>query len=269
MAKCKMIIFSDIHYSPTAKPDGKKLTEYAIPLLEKLTDKINNDIKPDVVFCLGDIIEDNDDKVNDTKNLQDIMSYINKINVPTHIAIGNHDIRAFDNEKELEEILGMDKSTYSIDINGYHFVVLGLNVDNTFDKSGGGIPRTHSLSSENIQWLEEDLKQNTKPTIIISHYGLSNDTMAKNQWFNDIPNDALYENRQTIKDIIKASGCNVIALFNAHQHWTKLKIEDGLTYFTVGSLTENVNLDNVPDGVYFIVELEDNNIQVLDRHIRL
>ena len=34
-------------------------------------------------------------------------------------------------------------------------------------------------------------------------------------------------------------------------------------------MTENINNDGVPDGVYFIVEIDKNKINVIEKHIRL
>ena len=55
MEKLKMIIFSDIHYLDE-RPDRldynytRKLTQYSLPILDKLMYKINNKLKPDVVI---------------------------------------------------------------------------------------------------------------------------------------------------------------------------------------------------------------------------
>lgn len=40
-------------------------------------------------------------------------------------------------------------------------------------------------------------------------------------------------------------------------------------HYLIGSLVENINMDGVPDGVYFEVELENRNIQIAERHIKL
>ena len=63
MKEKKIVIFSDLHYA-TEKPVNnvskieRKLMQYAEPLLEKITDEINNNIKPDLVLNLGDLVED-------------------------------------------------------------------------------------------------------------------------------------------------------------------------------------------------------------------
>ncbi len=52
MSKCKLIIFSDIHYLDKRPEEldfnlTRKLTQYSVKIIEKLIDKINEEI-PDV-----------------------------------------------------------------------------------------------------------------------------------------------------------------------------------------------------------------------------
>ena len=81
-AKCKIVIFSDAHYAPERPINNgsnieRKLTQYSIPLLHKLIDKINNEIKPDIVISLGDLIEDFNDHDKDIINLNFIWKFLN------------------------------------------------------------------------------------------------------------------------------------------------------------------------------------------------
>ena len=92
--------------------------------------------------------------------------------------------------------------------------------------------------------------------------------MKGNWWFAKSPDHALLGNRKEVKEILKKDK-NLIAVFSGHQHWTKKKVEDGINYYVVGSLTENINDDGVPDGVYFEVSLEGNQIEVKENHLKL
>ena len=40
---------------------------------------------------------------------------------------------------------------------------------------------------------------------------------------------------------------NVKGIFSGHHHWTKKIIDDGLIYYVLGSMTENINNDGIPD----------------------
>lgn len=119
-----------------------------------------------------------------------------------------------------------------------------------------------------MNWLKEDLNKNNLPTIICTHFGVAEDDMKGNWWFESCPEDALLGNRKELKEIIK-NNKNILAVFSGHQHWTKFIKEDGISYYVLGSMTENINGDGIPDGVYFIVNYDEKNIEVIEKHIRL
>ena len=45
--------------------------------------------------------------------------------------------------------------------------------------------------------------------------------------------------------------------------------ENNIDYYVLGSITENINNDGIPDGVYFEVNIKDNKMIVIEKHIRL
>ena len=271
---CRMVIFSDLHYAPkipisNGSEIGRKLIEKSLPVFEKLLYKINNELKPDIVFNLGDLIEDFNDKEIDKKNYSFILEKLKTLNCPFYSATGNHDLRSMDTREELEQIMGYEHSTFSLDFLGYHFIVLGLELDNDKSDKFGGILRAHSVSKKDLKWLEDDLKKNEKPCIIFSHYSFAEDDMKGNFWFGrGNAERGVLGNGREVKEILKKDE-NLIAVFSGHQHWTKFHIEDGISHFVVGSLSENINDDGVPDGVFFEVELKGRNLSALEHHIRL
>ena len=87
-------------------------------------------------------------------------------------------------------------------------------------------------------------------------------------WFETSPETAVLGNRKELKEILK-NDKNLMAVFSGHQHWTKKIVEDGIPYYILGSMTENINNDGIPDGVYFIVEFDGKKIDVFEKHIKL
>jgi predicted phosphodiesterase len=271
--KCKIVIFSDLHYAPEKPINNgsrieKKLMEYSIPLLNQIIYKINDEIKPDITINLGDLVEDFNDHDKDIENLSFIWNMFKSIKVPFYSLAGNHDLRAMESREEVEKIMGYKHSTYSVDINGYHFVFLGLNVNTNIGHAEGGIFKTQFISDEDMKWLRIDLEQNALPCIVLNHFGIAEDDMKGNWWFEECPECALLGNRKELKEILK-NDKNLLAVFSGHQHWTKKVIEDGITYYILGSMTENMNNDGIPDGVYFEVDLEDRKIDVKEKHLRI
>ena len=285
--KCKLIVFSDIHYLDRRpeKTDwvlDRKLTQYADEIMDKLIDKINNTYKPDVSICLGDLIEDVFIYNQDLNNYKYIWNKLQKIESPFYSVIGNHDLRTIDSRKTLEEIMNYENATFSIDLNGYHFVILStdiikdIRIDDSLikkykhvtEKELTALYKSQCMSEKEINWLKEDLKNNDLPCLIFTHYGLAEDDQKGNYWFEIEPEVGLMGNREIVKDIIKNDE-KVIAIFTAHQHWTKRITENGKNYYVLGSLTENINNDGIPDGVYYEVNINERDVEVIEKHIKI
>ncbi len=275
---CKLILFSDLHYLPKeqiipgSKAEKRKLVDSAEPLLDKLIHEINTSIHPDAVINLGDLIEDCRNHDNDITNLKYIWNILKRIEPTFYSITGNHDLRTMQSRKEVEEIMEYNHSTFSKDINGYHLVFLGLDLNSNLGKnlslSEGGIIKTHFLSNNDLEWLRNDLNQNKLPSIVFIHYAIAEDTMEGNWWFENCPNYALLANRKELKEILREDK-NLLAVFSGHQHWSKKIIEDGIPYYIVGSLTENIHMDGTPDGVYFEVEINEKNLTINEHHLKL
>ena len=266
----KIVIFSDLHYLDSNHNEqyNRKLTKLSIPLLKKLEEEINTNIKPDLCIYLGDLIEDTNNHDQDIENLKYICNEFKNIKVPFYAIPGNHDLRSMNFREEVEDIMGYGHSTFSINIKGYHLVFLGLDVRNDLGTAEGGILKTQFISKDDLEWLKNDLKDNNMPCIIFNHFGIAEDDMIGNWWFKSCPESALLANRKELKEILKIN-TKIIGVFSGHQHWTKKIKENKMDYYVLGSITENINNDGIPDGVYFEVNIKDNKMIVIEKHIRL
>lgn len=272
MNKCKLIVFSDIHYLDK-RPEkldfnlSRKLTQYSVEITEQLINRIN-EYKPDVTICLGDLIEDTFNHDKDIVNYTYIWNKLKNIQVPFYCVIGNHDLRTMKSRREIEEIMNYENATFSFDSNGYHFIILTTDIRKDLGKNDGGIYKAQCMSENEIKWLKEDLKANKLPCIIFTHFGLAEDKLIGNYWFEENAEDGLMKNRKEIKEIIKADN-NVIAIFSGHQHWTKQLKEEEKNYYVVGSLTDNTDMLGIPDGIYLEVEIENRNMKIQEKHIKI
>lgn len=237
-------------------------------MLQKLIEKINNEIKPELVLNLGDLVEDFNDHDKDIINLNYIWNKFKNIKGKFYSCIGNHDLRSMSSRNEVEQIMGYEHSTFSFDIEGMHIVILGTYVNNDIGTESGGIFKTQFISEQDLNWLKEDLNVNKLPTIICTHFGVAEDDMKGNWWFETCPEHALLGNRKELKEIIKINK-NILAVFSGHQHWTKKIVEDEIPYYVIGSMTENINNDDIPDGVYFVVEFDGEKLNVIEKHIKI
>lgn len=272
MSNCKLIIFSDIHYLDERPEEltfrlNRKLTQYSVEIVDKLINKINKE-KPDVSICLGDLIEDKFNHDKDKENYTYIWNKLKNIQVPFYSVIGNHDLRTMNSRRELEEIMGYKNATFSFDLKGYHFIILTTDIREDLGGDDGGVYKAQCMSEREINWLKEDLDKNKLPCVIFTHFGLAEDKQIGNYWFEKKPEAGLMNNRKEVKNIIKGDN-NIIAVFSGHQHWTKQLNEDGKDYYILGSLTENVDMQGIPDGVYLEVKLEDRNVEIIENHIKI
>lgn len=139
----KLVIFSDLHYLDNNHKEmyNRKLTNLSLTLLEKMIYEINYNICPNACVFLGDFIEDTNDYDNDINNLKYIYNEFNSIKVPFYAVLGNHDLCSINSRKEVENIMRCNSFTFSINIDGYHLIFLGLDVINHLGKLKDGIKK--------------------------------------------------------------------------------------------------------------------------------
>ncbi len=262
----KLCVFADIHYIDIIPnwPVKRKLVEYADCLTDKLIEKINNEIKPNIVIFLGDFIQATNDKEQDKKNILHVWDKFSEIKCPYYTILGNHELKLVQSNKEILDLIGYKNATYSLDVEDYHLVFIGTDI---YDEDK--LYKTQYISNQDLEWLEEDLERNrNKKIVLFSHFGIAEDRNIKdNFWcYSEDGENLMLRNRDKLKKIIK--NYNIKAVICGHQHWTKKIEEEGINYYLIGSLTENINSDGVPDGVYFIIELDDD-MDIYEEHIKI
>ncbi|WP_186755057.1 metallophosphoesterase family protein [Echinicola salinicaeni] len=146
--------------------------------------------------------------------------------------LGNHDLDVNSKETFLNFVSQSDRGAYfSFDKGGFHFVIL----DNNYIKSGEEfLPYSHQnyydysnseinqVSPEQLVWLEKDLAQTDKPTIVFSH----------------VPINKLVSNRNDVLGIFRKEnekGKKVIAAFSGHQHLNWHLELDGVNHVQINS----------------------------------
>lgn len=259
----KIIVFTDLHYFAgdieTAIFNTKrKLVKYALPMLDRLTELINNSYKPALVVNLGDSIQDTTEHDGDIEALKFIFDRLKRINCPCYSVLGNHDLKMMDSVKEVEAIIGR-KSSFSIDEGGYHLVFLTTEVRPELGTERGGCYKAQYLADETLAWLSEDLKQNTLPALIFTHYALAEDP--------EVTDACMFmKNRADVKKILTEDS-NVKAVFFGHQHKDKELCEDGIKYYGLGSMISDIEETDNPNGVYFEIDLDKDGISVKRKRI--
>ena len=107
-----------------------------------------------------------------------------------------------------------------------------------------------------------------KKVIVFSHFGIAEDEMKGNFYYDKNPEGGMIINREKLKEILHKHK-NILSVFCGHQHWTKAIRENGVAYYMLGALTENMNWDGIPDGVYFDVDAIDDIVRVREGHLKI
>lgn len=258
----KFAIINDIHNGPSDsgfhKGVQRKLTFLAKNLVQKFVHQMNEDEKPEFVINLGDFIEDVNNRDIDIRYFRETVELLSPLSMPVYSLIGNHDVRTLTDEDMLQ-ILSYKKLFYSFDHDDFHFVAL------SFTMTGNHKVDLEDIKAEvlpdQLEWIKNDLASTTKPTIVFIHYGLADDDMKGNFWFESDPEFGLLHNRVEVRRVLEESG-KVKAVISGHQHWNRMKICNGIPYFVVTSLVENFKNDGTPTEAHTVVTLSNERISV-------
>ena len=253
-------VFADLHYIDEIPnwPKTRKLVEYSEKILDKFIEDTN-------IINLGDLIQSTGNTEKDIKNTKYILNKLNRIIIDKHHILGNHELKSYNSNKELLKIFDYSHSSYSFDYENYHFLVIGTDINNDDEKF-----KTQYVSKEDKLWIRNDLEKNKEKSIIVfCHFGIVDDKdIMQNYWaYTENGENLMLRDRKEILELL--SNYNVIGMFCGHQHWTKKLPYKGKYCYMLGSLIEDINEDGIPDGVYFSVVLNEENMKVEEKHIRI
>lgn len=235
--------------------------------LDLMLQDIDNAVTPQDAFLIaGDITEN-----GLTSEWDMLKELFGKYNYGENLiwATGNHDIRLRDYEESLgrftstyNEITGgdLDSMSYTMEINGYTFVVMGS------DKT---VMEEAYISDAQLEWLDASLSEATadgKPVFVVIHQPLKKTHGLPIPWGNGTNKNAGHvgdqsEEIQAVLDSYK----NVIFI-TGHLHL-------GMGQYTYEKIGENIHAVNVPaigknneDGGYnefstgYSVEVYENEV---------
>ncbi|HEX4925529.1 MAG TPA: metallophosphoesterase [Bdellovibrionales bacterium] len=138
--------------------------------------------------------------------------------LPFRAAIGNHDLY-FGGWERFRQQLG--RSIYSFNADNVHFVMID---------SGNGI-----LGKRQLQWLEDDLRVNTRPhVVIVTHFP------PWNGHFSSIYKMSSEEEAAVLKDIAFRHGVDIIAA--GHYHGFAEKDIGRTKYIVTGGANDLIDL---------------------------
>lgn len=232
-------LVTDMHYADKG-PAGTRHYRETLAKLEEAAKQFEED-KPAFVVELGDFIDAADSVDVEQSYLKTINGQFSAISKDRHYVLGNHCVDTLKKEEFLAGV-EQEKSYYSFDRQGIHFVVL----DACFRSDGEPYGRKNfewtdaNIPAAELEWLAGDLKTNTKPAVVFAHQRL------------DVKNNHGVKNNAEVRTILESSG-NVLAVFQGHSHQNDLKEIGGIHYCTLVAMVEGSMAEN---NGYSVMEIE-------------
>jgi predicted phosphodiesterase len=217
-------VISDIHYGPDS---GTRKGSKATLMLKTFVSKINQ-LKPDVVVNLGDIISDVvSDPLEAIAYIKHLSPIFMSIRCPVIHVIGNHDCIV--NIKTLEEVLQSELGPRIVMSEGFYLVIL-----NTSDPPINGIGG--NIGFVQMRWLADTLKSLDRPCIILAHHALDEQNIQANPLFKGIEEYAYVANRQQVRELLCQAPVKLI--LQGHLHWYHVSRYQHLLFITQTSFVD-------------------------------
>jgi predicted phosphodiesterase len=217
--------------------------------------ELMNEKKVNFLIELGDF-KDQDNPPIEQKTityLRTVEKVFQKFNGSTYHVLGNHDIDSISKDQFLINVentkIDREKSYYSFDSNGVHFVILDANYksDGTDYKHGNFDWTDSNIPPAELNWLRHDLAAARGPVIVFIHQLL------------DGTGSVYVNNAADIRQILEKSG-KVRAVFQGHHHEGSYSYIEEIHYYTLKAMVEGPGDEN---NSYAIVEiLPDQSITV-------
>jgi alkaline phosphatase len=239
-------IVGDIHYADKETRNNRYYRE-SLAKLKQCVETFNQS-ELGFVVMLGDFIDKARDKATELEYLATIREVFSVCQGHKHFVIGNHDLAYLSKAEYLANCGAVaQKSFYSFDAAGCHFVILDANFRQDGEEHEAGNFRWTDtcLPVSQQQWLEQDLARAGKQkAVVFVHQNL-----------HDQSSPYGVKNAKVVRNILEKSG-NVLAVIQGHDHKGAYARINGIHYFTLKALVDGPALKN---NSYGIVSIEKNN----------
>jgi 3',5'-cyclic-AMP phosphodiesterase len=249
-------IVTDLHFGPEARFGGKlrKLTSQAGALTAAFARRMRDEVRPDLVVSLGDVLEDESPAADRTRYAECMRLLAESGRERLDVA-GNHDVVNL-TSAELRAFWGLDADGplyRSLDRGGVHLVTLYTHETKDVDVT---------IDDAQLDWLARDLAANELPVVVLMHHSASEQLLVDNRWFGKAPHIALVKQRKALRGLFESG--RVVLVVNGHVHWNHLDVIAGIPYVTVQSLIENVEDDapGRPAAAHAVVRIGPRRVSV-------
>ena len=239
-------LITDLHYADK-EPAGSRHYRATIAKLQQAAKQFN-ETQPDFLVELGDLIDAAADVQTEMTYLTRISKEMAMIQAPQHYVLGNHCVDTL-TKKEFLDGVGQEKSFYSFDRDGFHFVIL----DACFRSDGMPYQRKNfqwtdpNIAPHELKWLKADLAATTKKTIVFVHQRLDDAGVHG------------VRNAAAVRKIMEDSG-QILAVFQGHSHQNEHQEIGGIHYCTMVAMVEQAF--DVSNGYSMASVFKDGTIRI-------
>ncbi len=238
-------VVTDIHHADK-DPAANRHYRMARARLEEAVDTFN---EQGVRFAveLGDFIDDAPVLAREVGYVHEIDAVFRQFEGSRHYVLGNHCVFNL-TKAEFLGAVGRDKSFYSFDEGGVHFIVL----DGCCRKDGVDYGRKNYewtdtfIPKPQFDWLAADLAATRLPTIVFVHQRL------------DREDNYGIKNSPAVRALLERSG-RVRAVFQGHSHQNDLKDIHGIFYVTFRATVEDPADQG---GAFAVVEIASGMLRI-------
>jgi alkaline phosphatase len=223
-------IFADTHHA--VKPPARD--RYYRDSMAKLRDAVAYFKRERMNFVveLGDFIDEAPTVDAEAEYLRDVDAVVQNFNGDRHHVLGNHCVWTL-NKPEFLGITKQERSYYSFDRGGLHFIVL----DACFTAAGVPYGRKNfdwkdaEIPEAERKWLAHDLAASNTKTIVFVHQRL------------DVGPPYGIASGAAVRKILEQSG-KVAAVFQGHHHRNEHNEIGGIHYCTLEAMIEGPATEN-------------------------
>jgi alkaline phosphatase len=223
-------LVTDLHYADKA-PAGTRYYRETMAKLGEAAARFAQE-KPSFIAELGDLIDAADSVDSERQWLSAINREFSAVSQDRHYVLGNHCVDMLTKAEFLEGV-ERERSYYSFDRSGFHFVVL----DSCFRSDGQPYGRKNShwtdanVPPAEIEWLVADLQSTSNKVIVFAHQRL------------DVSNNHGVKNGAEIRQVLEGSG-RVLAVWQGHSHQNDYREIGGIHYTTLAAMVEGSGAEN-------------------------
>lgn len=250
-------VIADSHYAqrPTER---NRYYKQSIDKMQECISVFNNE-NLDFAIHLGDF-KDQAIKPKTKQTLEfltTIETEFTRFKGPVYHVVGNHDVDSITKTQFLKNVTNTGVNTnlsyYSFDIQDFHFVVLDANYDETGKDHFylEGVDWRHCFVPDfQLQWLQNDLQNTTKPTLVFIHHPIF-------EYYREGVKLHV-DNYENVQNILEKSG-QVMAVFQGHVHEERMAQKNNIHYITHLGMVDYSGLEN---NSFSIVEIYPDQIQI-------